>query len=150
MEVKIVPVEAHHSIGKVERYHAVLRRAYRCIREQTPSTISKEFVLQTAVKAVNDSTGPDGLTPTLLVFGDYPKITQLDPPAASISQRAATIARAIEEVRKAYAKRDVREALATRNGPSTDAVHRLPIGSYALVWREGKNRFWEGPYRVIA
>ena len=34
--------------------------------------ISEELTLQMAVKAVNDSTGPDGLIPMLLVFGAYP------------------------------------------------------------------------------
>ncbi|KAF1828074.1 hypothetical protein BDW02DRAFT_538695, partial [Decorospora gaudefroyi] len=31
IEVKEVPVEAHNSIGKVERYHAVIRRAFDII-----------------------------------------------------------------------------------------------------------------------
>jgi hypothetical protein len=33
---------------------------------------SKKLTLQIAVKAVNNSTGPDGLIPTLLVFSTYP------------------------------------------------------------------------------
>jgi hypothetical protein len=31
-----------------------------------------------AVKAINDIAGPDGLIPTLLVFGSYPRITITD------------------------------------------------------------------------
>jgi len=31
VQVKEVPVEAHNSVGKVERYHAPLRRAYEII-----------------------------------------------------------------------------------------------------------------------
>ena len=31
IKVKEVPVEAHNSIGKVERYYAPLRRAYEII-----------------------------------------------------------------------------------------------------------------------
>ena len=34
IEVKEVPVEAHHSIGKVERYHDPLRRVYKIIRTE--------------------------------------------------------------------------------------------------------------------
>lgn len=34
--------------------------------------ISPKAALQMAVKAVNDTAGPDGLVPTLLVFGAYP------------------------------------------------------------------------------
>jgi hypothetical protein len=37
-----------------------------------------------AVKAVNNTASPNGLVPTLLVYGAYPKISKLDPPAPSI------------------------------------------------------------------
>jgi hypothetical protein len=53
--------------------------------------MSKELYLQMAVKAVNDSTSPDGLVPTLLVFGAFPRMTELDLPALTISQRATAI-----------------------------------------------------------
>ena len=33
---------------------------------------NKKLTLQMAVKAVNNSTGPDGLIPILLVFSTYP------------------------------------------------------------------------------
>ena len=78
---KSVPVEAHWSIGQVERAHPILRRAYCIIAEELKSEgISKQTMLQMAVKAVNDTSGPDGLVPTLLVFGAYPRITEFDPP----------------------------------------------------------------------
>jgi hypothetical protein len=65
---KCVPIEAHHSIGIVERYHTPLRQAFEIITKELPR-VSKQFVLQIAIKAVNDTAGPDGLVPTLLVFG---------------------------------------------------------------------------------
>ena len=37
-----------------------------------------------AVKAVGDTAGPGGLVLTLLVYGAYPRMTNLDPPAPSI------------------------------------------------------------------
>ena len=33
-----------------------------------------------AVKAINDTVGPDGIILTLLVFGVYPQIIDIDPP----------------------------------------------------------------------
>jgi hypothetical protein len=39
-----------------------------------------------AVKAINDTADPDGLVPTLLVFGAYPRMTEFDPPTASTTQ----------------------------------------------------------------
>ena len=57
-----------------------------------------------AVKAVNNTIGPDGLILTLLVYGAYPRISNLDPPAPSITDRAAIIQKAITEIVKLRAK----------------------------------------------
>ena len=84
--VKNVPVEAHHSIGLVERYHGPLRRAYSIITAEIPG-IEPELALQMAFKALNDSVGPNGLVPTLLVFGAYPRMTEMDAPSPTITQR---------------------------------------------------------------
>ena len=57
-----------------------------------------------AVKAINNTAGPDGLVPTLLVYGAYPRISNLDPPALSIIERAAIIWKAMAEIVKLRAK----------------------------------------------
>ena len=57
-----------------------------------------------AVKAVNNTAGLDGLVPTLLVYGAYLRISNLDPPAPSIIERAAVIQKAIAEIVKLRAK----------------------------------------------
>ena len=44
-----------------------------------------------AVKAVNNTTSPNGLVPTLLVYGAYLRISKLDPPAPTIMERVAVI-----------------------------------------------------------
>jgi hypothetical protein len=76
-KLKIVPIEAHHSIGKLERYHGPLRRAYEIMDQELKRT-RKEVLLQMALKAINDSVGPNGLVPTLLVFGAYPRMSEYD------------------------------------------------------------------------
>jgi len=53
-----------------------------------------------AVKAVNDIAGPDGLVPTLLVYRAYLRISNLDPPAPSITEWAAAIQKAIAKIVK--------------------------------------------------
>jgi hypothetical protein len=53
-----------------------------------------------AVKAVNNTTGLDGLVPTLLVYGAYPRMSNLDPPALSIIERAAAVQKAMAEIVK--------------------------------------------------
>ena len=57
-----------------------------------------------AVKAVNNTAGPDRLVPTLLVYRAYPRISNLDPPAPSIMERVATIRKAMAEIVKLWAK----------------------------------------------
>ena len=57
-----------------------------------------------AVKAINNTASLDRLVPTLLVYGAYPRISNLDPPAPSIIERAATIRKAIAEIVKLRAK----------------------------------------------
>ena len=145
-----VPVEAHWSIGKVEEYHGPIRRAYEIITEEMQGTGSKISRLQMAVKAVNDTANPDGLVPTLLVFGAYPRINMDSPPTPSQTQRAQAVQRAMTEIKKIKAQRSVRDSLNTRNGPNTRKTlpMSLPIGSEVLVYREEGG--WKSPHKVIA
>jgi hypothetical protein len=53
-----------------------------------------------AVKAVNDTAGPNRLVPTLLVYGAYLRISNLEPPAPSIMERAAAIRKAMAKIVK--------------------------------------------------
>jgi hypothetical protein len=145
IEVREVPVEAHHSIGKVERYHVPIRRAFNILKEELPDA-STEGILQMAVKAVNDTAGPNGLVPTLLVFGAYPRMTREAPPSPSITQRAEAIQKAMKELRHLQAKRQVTEGLGMRNGPTP--ISTLPLQSQVIVWRE--NLGWKGPFTLLA
>ena len=131
-KVKIVLVEAHNSVSIVERYHGPVRRAYQIITSEVPG-INKDVALQMAFKAVNDSIGPDGLVPTLLVYGAYPRMSELDSPAPKILQRAAVIKKAMVELAKLRAKRQVVDVLYTCNGPNTDNLYTLAINSRVLV-----------------
>ncbi|KAI0991600.1 hypothetical protein K3495_g16587, partial [Podosphaera aphanis] len=116
-QVHEIPVEAHHSIGKVERYHIPLRRAYEIIcAELKGQGVPKEVKLQMALKALNDSVGPHGLVPTLLVYGAYPRMVKDSAPSPSIEIRAKAIEKAMLEIKKIRAQRSINDALATRNG----------------------------------
>lgn len=143
---KEVPVEAHNSVGLVERYHGPLKRAYEIIKhELKEASIDKNMMLQMAIKSVNDTAGPNGIVPTLLVFGSYPRMVEMDPPAPSITVRAAAIRAATKEVRELYAKRQVNDALGMRNGPRH--LMDLPLNSQVLVWREKEG--WTGPHSTL-
>jgi hypothetical protein len=152
IKVKIVPVETHNSIGIVERYHSPVRRAYNIISTEIQD-IGKDMALQMAFKAVNDTAGPDGLVPTLLVYGALPRMVEYDAPSPTVAQRSAALKKATMEIQKLRAKRLVADALGTRNGPSTTEIHDLTINSDVLVWREGNTGqpgSWEGPYKLVA
>jgi len=56
-------------------------------------------------KAINNSAGPNGLIPTLLVFGAYLYIAESNAPNPIVIQRAVALKKAIEEVKKLRAKR---------------------------------------------
>ena len=62
------------------------------------------MILQMAIKAINNLVGPDRIVPTLLVFGAYPRITNMDPPSPSIIKRAEAIHTATKEVRRLHAE----------------------------------------------
>jgi len=147
ISTKAVPVEAHWSVRLIKRAYLALRRAYQIIMDECKN-IQKELALQMAIKAVNNTTGPDGLVPTLLVYGAYLRISNLNPPALSIMERAAAIQKAMAEIVKLRAKQAVNNALYHRNGPNTTPVHNLPLNSEVLVWR--KSGKWTGSYRLLA
>jgi len=88
----------------VERYYSPLRRIYHIIIIKLLD-INKDIALQMAFKAINDSIGPNGLIPTLLVFGAYLYIVESDAPNPTVIKRVAALKKAMEEVKKLRAKR---------------------------------------------
>ncbi|KAM4067661.1 transposase [Hirsutella rhossiliensis] len=125
-----------------------LRRAYDILNAELSNVTSAEAVLQMAVKAINDTAGPDGIVPTLLVFGAYPRLTAESPPSASTLKRSAAMQKAMKTLRQLSAERQVKDALRTRNGPSTADVLSLPLQSEVRVWREKDG--WQGPFKIAS
>lgn len=146
--VNEVPIEAHWSIGKLERYHAPLRRAWNILYAELRNNCSKQAILKIAVKAVNSTAGPDGLVPTLLVFCAYPRMTHDSVPSPTSLQRTHAIEKAMKALRQKSAERTVRDALHARNGPNVTNVLNLPIGSQVIVYQEKGG--WQGPFKILA
>ena len=82
-----------------------------------------------AVKAINNTAGPNRLVPTLLVYGAYLRISKLDPPTPSVIERAAIIRKVIAKIVKLRAKQTINNALYHRNGPNITLVYNLPLNS---------------------
>ncbi|KAI1003689.1 hypothetical protein K3495_g4514 [Podosphaera aphanis] len=124
------------SIGLVEIYHGPLRRIYNIIISEIPGTVN-HLALQMTFKALNDLVGPDGLVPTLLVFGAYPRMVERNAPSPTVMERTKALRTAMRELERIRATRQVHDALNTRNGPSTTEIHKLPLNSLVWVWQEG-------------
>ena len=145
------PIESPSTMSHVERYHAPLRAAYLKIRESLSRT-TKEERLQLAVKAVNDTVGPEGLCPTLLVFGTLPRPARIHPAATQL-ERAKAKGEATKEFHKEISKRKIAFAKKHTHSPKGKAsnaeIHKLPAGAPVRVWRESLNS-WEGPFPFIS
>ena len=106
-----------------------------------------------AFKAINDLAGPNGLIPTLLVYGAYLRMLEHETPTATIAQRALAVKKAMAEIQKLRAKRQVADALNTRNGPTTTSTLDLLLNSQVLVQRKGntgQTGSWNGLYRLVS
>ena len=108
-----------------------------------------------AVKAINNTAGPNGLVPIFLVFGAYLCISKFNSPTSTISQWTTSIKNAIKEVQKVRAGRQVAHTLNQKNGPGPmiSVVHDLPLDSDVVIWREGNAGHrgkWTGPYKLLA
>lgn len=146
------PVESPFTMSHVERYHAPLRTAYLKIRDSLPRSETDSDCLQMAVKSVNDTTGPEGLCPTLLVYGSIPR-----PPRAGCAETQMARARAIdsarEEVLKEINKKKVAFGLRNAGSPKgmeqEENLTKLPAGSPVMVYRNAQKK-WEGPFPFVS
>ena len=103
IKVKIIPVEAHNSIGIIEHYYSPIRHIYFIIMTEIQD-INKDMTLQMAFKAINDTAGPDGLVPTLLVYGTLPRMVEYDTLSSTIVQHSAALKKAMTEIQRLQAK----------------------------------------------
>jgi hypothetical protein len=104
IKIKEILIEAYNLIGKIERYYALLQYVYKIIYNEFRGTnTSAEISLQIAVKAINDSVGPNGIIPILLVFGAYPRLTEDLLPLVIVTRRTETIRKTTKEIKYLYA-----------------------------------------------
>ena len=138
--IKAIPVEVHWSIEIVERFHFVLRRAYKVIIKDLTSVdakISKKIKLQMIIKTINDIAETNDLVFTLLIFGTYSRMHHLNSFGSNIIQRAVAISKAMGEIKKMMTEKQVRNVLNFKNGLIVNHLHDLSINFEVLVWREG-------------
>jgi hypothetical protein len=126
-------IKAHSAIGKIERYHAPLRRAYNIISAELGASVDRDVILQIAIKAINNTISPDRIVSTVLVFGAYPRMTIDSPLSALTTRRAKAIRKAMINLRRAVVERQVNNALNTRNSPTITETLSLALRSNIKV-----------------
>lgn len=142
--LKVSGVESHNALGVGERYHAPLRRLYLKIRRDVPN-MDRDLALKIANKAMNDTMGPEGLVPTLLVYGALPRFSpsSTDLPGHVEKMEAMEIARL--EYTDITAKLKIQQALRSNLPPATKYL--VSPGDSVYVYKEKEKR-WRGPYTV--
>lgn len=131
---KCVPIECPNSMSYTKRYHTPIRHGFWIIKSEAPD-IKGEAALQMAVKSVNDSTEPDGLVPTLLVYAALPCLDfPSDKPTVSTFQRAMAFRKATKAMTQNFVKSQISSAVRTRNAPDISGIHNTPLGSHVLVY----------------
>lgn len=134
--MKQTGVEAHSSLNIGERLHQTLRQAFRKLRLDHPK-IGIRLLLSVAVKALNDTIGPDGVVPSALLFGEYPLIRTFDKPRMpnpKLVQRALIAQQARKLMAQNMAKARVTRAIKHNTLPADYAIYQP--GDRVLVWRE--------------
>jgi hypothetical protein len=133
--VKIVSIEAHHSIEMMKRYHESLRRVYSIITIEI-SKIDSELALQMTFKVINDSIEFNDLILILLIFDVYSRMIEMYVSSFTITQRIIAMKKTMNEVRKFNVIRQMNDALNTRNESSISFIHDLSLNSSVLMFRE--------------
>ena len=144
IDVQLSGIESHNAIGVGERYHAPLRQIYSKIRTDVPS-IDPSMALKLANKTMNDTMGPEGLVPSLLVFGLLPRFPPSSTPLLSHAARMEAMEIARLEMADIVAKQKIQRALRSRAPPASKYI--INPGDDVYLHRENDLK-WRGPFQV--
>lgn len=138
-------VASHNSMGQIEGAHAPLRRVFRMFHKEHPS-LSDNLKLRLSVKALNDTAGPEGLVPSLLVFGVIPSLGNTEANLVDQERRFRAMHLAPAEAAKITAEERIRIALRSNVPPS--AKYDLQSGQSVMAYSE-KKREWISDLKVV-
>lgn len=138
-----VGVESANAMGIGERVHGPIRRIFEKLLADNPDFDDEDFLLAAATKSYNDMQGVDGLVPTLLVFGVYPKIPLPGSANHAVPNhvRLRVIKAAREEYQKIVDAQRLKDALVP-DRPTPTLPVGLSHGTKVLVYRQTTGR-WE-------
>lgn len=128
IKIKSILGEAAHSVFILNHTHAPSQWAFKTIKAELLD-LDKEDTLGLALKAANDSVGPDGFVPTLLLFGVLLCLGKTIIRATPLTFRAALVMQKVtESISDHLAMRQVRDAMSARDGPNATGIHDTPMG----------------------
>lgn len=138
IDTKSVPIEAPNTMSLVKRYHTPVTRASKIIKPEAPD-LSDDEALQMSVNSINDSVCPDGLIPTLFMYSAVSRLgIPNDSPSPNKYRHAAALQKATKEMSRHCARRQINDAVQTRNGPDTTDIHNARLDSHLLSYRPEK------------
>ena len=142
------PIESPSTMSHVERYHGPLRVTYKKLESDLKGE-PKADILQMAVHCVNATTGPEGICPTMCVFGSIPRPLRKTTTPDQLT-RSRAIDKAMEVVQREQTKRRVSFGLGYRGpyGKERLDLDQLQFGAPVRVFRETTKK-WEGPYKFV-
>jgi len=138
-------VESHNSIGNGERYHAPLRRIFNKVKYENPK-MDRNVALKLAVKACNDTLGPEGLVPSVLVFGCMPRFPSVDSTIPAQKERMLALQEARKEMATITAELRLKKALLSKVPRNADLT--VETGDMVRIYRETDKKYI-GPFPVI-
>jgi hypothetical protein len=65
-------IESHNNLGTGEQIYSRIRMIFNKISADHPE-LPSNLRLSIAIKAINDTAGPEGIVPSLLAFGALPR-----------------------------------------------------------------------------
>ena len=142
--LRLTGTESHNSLGQGETYHAMIRRIFNKVSLTHPA-LTPELRLACTVKAMKDTAGPNGLVPSLLVFGRLPCSPGVESGLPNQVQREQAIVSVRDEYAEIFAQGRVKKALTRKPPPSAKFYFRPNQPVY--VFRHNLRR-WTGPHLV--
>jgi hypothetical protein len=110
----------------------LLQQAYNILIKELLDT-NKDILLQITIKIINNTTSPNRLTPTLLIWGIYLKISQDSVLVLLVEKRNATYWYIKIKLERIKTKRQINNIFGIRNSPNKTKIKNLPIQSDILV-----------------
>lgn len=107
--LKLSAVESQNAINVRQTYHDFLRRIFNKAKADNHQLLDED-VLVLSTKALNDTVGPNGLVPTLLVFGILQRIPFALTELSTKVQRKKSMATARSEMSTLVAKSKLKSA----------------------------------------